>query len=116
MSSKLFNFYSFDECSDEDQLFEKLDSLKDESKIEYTEQDNYIVKIKDLELSDDEISELLKFFDNLNVYPYLGIEDDDDDEFSDFDDGFAEDDDDDYNGSYKSKKGKSNDDDYYDDF
>jgi len=116
MSSKLFNFYSFDECSDEDQLFEKLDSLKDESKIEYTEQDNYIVKIKDLELSDDEISELIKFLDNLNVFPYLGIEEDEEDEFSDFDDDFSENGDDEYNGSYKSKKGKSSDDDYYSEF
>jgi hypothetical protein len=114
MSSKLFNFYSFDECSDEDQLFAKLDSLRDESKIEYTEQDNYIFKIKDLELSDDEISDLITSLDELNVYPYLGCEDDEDDEYSDFDDDFSEDDD--YNGSYKSNRGRSSDDDFNDDF
>jgi hypothetical protein len=116
MSSKLFNFYSFDECSDEDQLFAKLDSFKDESKIEYTEQDNYILKIKDLELSDDEISDLVTSLDELNVYPYLGYEEDEEDEgYSDFDDDFS-DEDDDYNGSYKSKRGKSSEDDFYDEF
>ena len=114
MSSKLFNFYSFDECSDEDQLFAKLDSFKDESKIEYTEQDNYILKIKDLELSDDEITDLVTSLDELNVYPYLGYEEDEEDEYSDFDDDFS-DKDDDYNG-YKSKRGKSSEDDFYDNF
>ena len=114
MSSKLFNFYSFDECSDEEQLFEKLESLKDESKIDFTEQDNYIIKIKDIELSDDDISDLMKFFDDMNVYPYLGDEDEDDDEDYDFDE--SDDVEDDYNGSYKSKRGNSSDDDYYDDF
>lgn len=114
MSSKLFNFYSFDECSDEDKLFERLDSLEEESKISYTEQDNYIFKIKDLELSDNEISDLCSFLDEMNVYPYLGYEDDDEELDSDFDD--FSDEDDDYNGSYRSKKGKSSDDDYFDDF
>ena len=85
MSSKLFNFYSFDECSDEDKLFNKLDLLKNESKIHYTQDDNYLIKIKDLELTDDEIEKLSVFLDSLNVLPYLGYEEEVDNDFDDYD-------------------------------
>ena len=110
MSSKLFNFYSFDECSDEDKLFNKLDLLKNESKIHYTQDDNYLIKIKDLELSDDEIEKLSVFLDSLNVLPYLGHEDEGDTDFDDYDDS-DDDIDDNYNGRYKSRN-----DDYDDDY
>lgn len=111
MSSKLFNFYSFDECSDEDKLFQRLDSLKNDSKINYTQDENYLIKIVDIELSDDEIDKLSQFLDSLNVLPYLGHEDDTDGDFDDYED--PDDDlDNDYNGSrYKSRK-----DDYDDDY
>ena len=112
MSSKLFNFYSFDECSDEDKLFKKLDLLKNESKIHYTQDDNYLIKIKDLELTDDEIEKLSVFLDSLNVLPYLGHEDEVDTDSDDYDDDSGNDDiDDNYNGRYKSR-----DDDYDDDY
>lgn len=112
MSSKLFNFYSFDECSDEDKLFKKLDLLKNESKIHYTQDENYLIKIKDLELTDDEIEKLSVFLDSLNVLPYLGHEDEGDTDFDDYDDDSGNDDiDDNYNGRYKSRN-----DDYDDDY
>jgi hypothetical protein len=111
MSSKLFNFYSFDECSDEDKLFNKLDLLKNESKIHYTQDDNYLIKIKDLELTDDEIEKLSVFLDSLNVLPYLGYEEEMDNDFDDYDDDSDDDNDDNYNGRYKSRN-----DDYDDDY
>jgi hypothetical protein len=86
---KLFNYYSFDECPDEDILFEKLNQLVDEEKIQYSEKESYLIKIDDLELSDTELEELSKFLDDNNVYPYLGYEEEDDDyesNFGDFDD------------------------------
>jgi hypothetical protein len=104
MSSKLFTRYSFDECSNETKLFEKLDILVEDGKIEYNTEDQYLFKIKDIDLTDDEIEDLCQIFDKLEVYPFIEeIESDDD--FDDFDD----DSDDDYTGRrYK--------DDYDDDF
>ena len=49
---KLLTHYSYDECSDENLLFEKLDQLVDDSKISYKIEEKYIFKIEDLELTD----------------------------------------------------------------
>jgi hypothetical protein len=100
MQSQLFSRYSFDECTSEELLFEKLDSLAQDEKIEYSTEDRYTFKIKDIELRDEEIEELLDLFENLDVYPYMN-EDADELEFDDYD---TYDDDDDYtNSRYKSK-------------
>lgn len=105
--SKLFNYYSFDECSDEHILFERLDELVSQDKIEYSEQDKYLIKIKDIELDDDEVQDLCEFLDDNNVYPYLGYEEDDDD-YSD--DDYDLDEDDDYNGKSRGYKSDYDDD------
>jgi len=104
MSSKLFTRYSFDECSNETKLFEKLDILVEDGKIEYNTEDQYLFKIKDIDLTDDEIEDLCQIFDKLEVYPFIE-ETDSDDDFDDFDD----DSDDDYTGRHYK-------DDYEDDF
>jgi hypothetical protein len=108
MQSQLFTRYSYDECTNEEKLFEKLDELLNEGKVEYNTENQYTFKIKDLELSDDEIQELCDLFEEVEVFPYMEEDstDDDYDDYNDFDD-----DGDDYNGKrYKSK------DDDYDDF
>jgi hypothetical protein len=107
--SKLFNYYSFDECSDEQHLFERLDELVNQDKIEYNEQDKYLIKIKDIELDDNELEDLCNFLDENNVYPYLGYEEDDDIEsdYNDYDDY-----DDDYNGKSKGYRPGYDDEDF----
>lgn len=108
MQSQLFTRYSYDECTNEEKLFEKLDELLNEGKVEYNTENQYTFKIKDLELSDDEIQELCDLFEEVEVFPYMeeDITDDDyDDDYNDYDD-----DGDDYNG----RRYKSKDDDYED--
>ena len=107
MSSKLFTHYSFDECGNEGQLFERLDEFYNDGKIQYSVENQYVFKIKDLELSDDEIQDLCNFLDSMDVYPYIAEEEEEEsDDFDDFDES-----DDDYNG----KRYRSNDD-YEDDY
>ena len=104
MSSKLFTHYSFDECGNEAELFERLDEFYNDGKIQYSVENQYVFKIKDLELSDDEIQDLCNFLDSMDVYPYIAEEEEEEsDDFDDFDD--------DYNG----KRYRSNDD-YDDDY
>jgi hypothetical protein len=103
---KLLTHYSYDECSDENLLFEKLDQLVEDSKISYKIEEKYIFKIEDLELTDEDIDDLLQTFDDLNVLEYFGYDSNDDfDDFDDFED--FEDSDDDY-----TKKRYRSDDDY----
>lgn len=106
MQSQLFTRYSFDECKNEKKLFEKLSHLQKEDKIEFSKEDQFTFKIKDIELSDSEIEDLLEFFDNQDVFPYL--EEIDDLEFDDYNDFHDEDDD------YTSKRYRSKDEDYDD--
>ena len=104
----IYSHYSFDECKNEDELFDRLDALVEEGKITYVAQDKYILKIEDLDLTDGEVGELLDLFDSLDVFEYYGHQDDDDD-YDDFDQ--YDDEEDDY-GSTKRRK----DDDDYDDY
>ncbi len=109
MSSKLFTRYSFDECQDENKLFKKLDSLLEDDKIEYSIESEYLFKIKDIELSDKEISDLSVFFENIEVHPYIDEYIDEEEEDSDYlNEDYDEND-------YSSKKYRR-DDDYNDDF
>lgn len=73
--AKLFNYYSLDECPNSDKLFEKLDHLMDEGKINYELKEKDVFYIEDLELADDEINRLCREFDDLEVYPYPDYED-----------------------------------------
>ena len=96
----IYSHYSFDECKNEDELFDRLDALVEEGKITYVTQDKYILKIEDIDLTDDEVRELLDLFDGLDVFEYYGHQDDDED-YDDFDQ--YDDEEDDY-GSTKRRK------------
>ena len=88
---KLFNYYSIDECKDRKKLFEKLDRLRDDGKIEYEMDGRDLFKIDDLDLEESDIEDLNEFFDNQDIFPYLEY---DDEEESDED--YVYDDEDDY--------------------
>ena len=87
---KLFNYYSIDECKDRKKLFEKLDRLRDDGKIEYEMDGRDLVKIDDLDLEESDIEDLNEFFDNQDIFPYLEY---DDEEESDEDYGYDDEDD-----------------------
>jgi hypothetical protein len=86
---ELFSFYSLDECLNKKKVVKKLTSLSDEGKIEWSI-DRDILKIKDLDLSEEEIVEVANLFDQNDIFPHHDIEDEDDywgyDDFGDEDD------------------------------
>ena len=91
----LAKFYSLDECYDQDKVFDKLDELLEDSKIDYEVYDDDIIKIKDTGLLFKEKKALLKFFEENDVIEYNEFdEDDDEDDDEDFED--EDDYDDDY--------------------
>jgi hypothetical protein len=90
---ELFKYYNLDECSNFEIVEDKLVELEEEGKIEY-KLDDYILKIEDLELSDNEIEKLSKLFDDNDILPYIDYEeydDSDDDYFDNFSDDEWED-------------------------
>ena len=91
----LAKFYSLDECYDQDKVFDKLDELLEDSKIDYEVYDDDIIKIKDTGLLFKEKKALLKFFEENDVIEYNDFdEDDNEDDDEDFED--EDDYDDDY--------------------
>jgi len=62
------NTWAFDECTDCNQLFEKLDTLQEEGKISWRKTDGWIFYIEDLEMDDEDVDDLLKLFEDLDVY------------------------------------------------
>ena len=87
---ELFNFYSLDECLEQKLVKKKLNQLEEDGKIEFSI-DGDILKIQDLDLDEEELSDLIKMFDNNDIFPYPDyqevFEDDDDDfGYDDFDD------------------------------
>lgn len=89
---ELFNFYSLDECLDLKKVKKRLIQLEKEGKIEYG-QDGDILKIKDLDLEEDEESELLDLFQDNDIFPYPDYQEDthDDHDYDDFGDEEEED-------------------------
>ena len=91
---ELERYYSLDECTDRKKVISTLKKLEKECKIEYElEKSTDIFEIEDLDLEDDDIEELLKMFESLDVFPYLDKDDGDDD-----DDNYG--DDEDYDNDY----------------
>jgi hypothetical protein len=87
MSAKLGKYYNLDECLDKDLVFEKLDYLQGEAKIEFEEVEDNIIKIADTGLFVKEKKELLNFFKDNDVLEDLDYDDDEDlDEEDDLDD------------------------------
>ena len=83
---KLFNYYSIDECKDRKKLFEKLDRLRDDGKIEYEMDGRDLFKIDDLDLEESDIEDLNEFFDNQDIFPYLEYDDEEDSDEYGYDD------------------------------
>jgi hypothetical protein len=74
---ELFSYYSLDEAINKELVINKLISLQKDSKIELNF-DGDIFKIKDIDLEEIEIEELLILFDENDIFPYHDIDDDDD--------------------------------------
>ena len=74
---KLHRYYSFDECLDEEKVTEYLDELYEEGKIEWEIIDRWTFKIDDQDLSEYDERLLIDFFEQNNVIPSSGFEEDD---------------------------------------
>ncbi len=72
---ELFNYYSLDEAVNKDLVINKLKSLKIDCKIELNF-DGDIFKIKDIDLEESEIVNLIELFEENDVFPYYDREDD----------------------------------------
>ena len=99
---KLNKYYTIDECNDEEVLFSKLNELQEEGKIEYQKNDNWTIKVTDMDLSTKEEEDLIKLFDSLDLYPTDDEEESDDDYFYDEEEGEVD--------NYKTRKGGYDDD------
>jgi hypothetical protein len=73
----LFQYYSIDECLDTKLVINKLNELKKEGRIDYKIEDQDLIKVKDIDLDEDEIQDLINMFDDNDVFPYLEKDDDD---------------------------------------
>lgn len=82
---ELFNYYSLDEAIDKDLVINKLKNLKRDCKIELIIECD-IFKIKDIDLEESEIDELIQLFEENDVFPYLDREDDEDDTWDYYED------------------------------
>ena len=85
---ELFNFYSLDECLNIKLVKKTLNSLEKEGKIDFTIESE-ILKIKDLDLDETEISDLVELFDSNDIFPYPDYQEDSDEDdygFNDYDD------------------------------
>lgn len=85
---ELFTYYSLDECLNLKLIKKKLSKFEDDGKIEYTINGD-ILKIKDLDLDQNEVDDLVETFDKNDIFAYPDYQsgtDDDDLDFGDFDD------------------------------
>ena len=89
---ELFNYYSMDECPERKVIKKRLTQLEEEGKIDF-DIDGDILKIKDIDLDEDEVAELVEMFDKYDVFAYPDYEEGLDDEEDDYYDGFDEEDD-----------------------
>jgi hypothetical protein len=105
---KLHKYYSIDECNNEETLFQKLETLQSEGKIEFERVDRLTIKISDLDLTTSEEKKLVEFFESLDLYHEIVDEDDEDDEYYTEYDEFDDD--------YKPKKNRKSYDDELDEF
>lgn len=89
----LAKYYSLDECYEQDKIYDRLDELSSDAKLDYEIVDEDLIKIKDKGLSLREKKELVKLFEENDVIEYDDIdeEDLDEDEFDEDDDDESED-------------------------
>lgn len=88
---ELFNYYSLDECLERKIIKKRLNQLEEEGKISF-EIEGDILKLKDLDLDEREIEELVEMFDKYDVFHYPDYEDGIDEDYYDDYDSFEEDD------------------------
>ena len=88
---ELYNYYSLDEAIDRKAVLKRLKQLQKESKIKF-DLDGEVFKIEDLDLEEVEIEELIEFFDEHDVFPYVDRDDDADyddyEDYGDYDDDY----------------------------
>ena len=84
----LAKYYSLDECFEQDKIYDRLDELCNDRKLDYEIIDDDLIKIKDKGLSLREKKELVKLFEENDVIEHEDIDDEelDEDEFEDDDD------------------------------
>ena len=87
---ELYNYYNLDECINKRKVKKKLEEFTEEGKIDYSI-DGEILRVEDIDLSEEEIEEIANLLDSNDVFPYLDKEDDDD--FYDGYDGYEDDND-----------------------
>jgi predicted CopG family antitoxin len=93
----LSKFYSLDECSTHDEVYDYLETLKEEGKISFSTVDLDVIKIKDTGLNVKETKELVKFFEENDVIVYSDFQpttygEDEEDDFDEEEDDFDEED------------------------
>jgi len=88
---ELFNYYSMDECPERKVIKKRLTQLEEEGKIDF-DIDGDILKIKDIDLDEDEVTELVEMFDKYDVFAYPDYEEGLEDEDEYYDDFEEEDD------------------------
>lgn len=81
----LAKYYSLDECFEQDKIYDRLDELCSESKLDYEIVDEDLIRLKDKALSLKEKKELIKLFEENDVIEHEDIDDEelDEDEFED---------------------------------
>lgn len=83
--------YSIDECNNLNTFLEVINKWQNEGRIEFVQEEFDTYKILDINLDEDEEIELLRIFNELDIYEVGDIEDDDDwnpyyddDEYNDY--------------------------------
>lgn len=87
---KLYTYYSIDECKDTKRIKKELNVFDREGKIEYEiNRVTSVLKIEDIDLEDADIEYLVELFEDLEVYPNMDMEEDDEDgdDYGYYDDG-----------------------------
>ena len=91
---RLYTYYSIDECKDTKRIKKELNVFDKQGKLEYEiDRINYILKVEDIDLEDNDIEFLVELFEELEVYPNMDMSDEDEDE-DDY--GYYDPDDEDY--------------------
>jgi len=92
----LAKYYSLDECNRVNDVFNHLDSLKEDGKVDFESLEDDVFKIRDTGLSPKELKELISYFEKNDVIEYMDYEDpysdeDDEDDWEDDEDDFEDD-------------------------
>jgi hypothetical protein len=73
----LYKYHSLEDSQNKQNVIVKLESLKKEGKINYEQEDKEVFSITDIDLDNLETNDLITFFDENDVIPYLEREYDD---------------------------------------